>query len=46
MQSTPLSETMSSNLPHDFEGNEAAELIQEQWNKTNKITVNNTEEVK
>jgi len=46
MQSTPLSETMSSNLPHDFEGNEAAELIQEQWNKTNKITVNNAEEVK
>jgi cytochrome c oxidase subunit 1 len=46
MQSTPLSETMSSNLPHDFEGNEAAELIQEQWNKTNKTTVNDTEEVK
>ena len=46
MQTTPLSETMSSNLPHDFEGNEAAELIQDQWNKTNNISVNNTEEVK
>jgi cytochrome c oxidase subunit 1 len=46
MQSTPLSETMSSNLPHDFEGNEAAELIQQQWNETNKTIVNNPEEVK
>ena len=46
MQTTPLSETMSSNMAHDFEGNEAAELIQEQWNKTNNITVDNPEEVK
>ncbi len=45
MQSTPLSETMSSNLPHDFEGNEVAEKIQEKWNlEHNPVT--NTEEVK
>jgi cytochrome c oxidase subunit 1 len=42
-QTTPLSETMSSNMPHDFEGNEEAERIQEEWNAKN---VNNTEEVK
>ena len=31
MQSTPFSQTMSSNLPHDFEGNTAAEEIQQEW---------------
>jgi cytochrome c oxidase subunit 1 len=30
-QITPLSQTMSSNLPHDFEGNEEAEKIQADW---------------
>jgi cytochrome c oxidase subunit 1 len=44
-QNTPLSETMSSNLPHDFEGNEEAERIQEQWNVEHK-NINSTEEVK
>ncbi len=44
-QNTPLSETMSSNLPHDFEGNEEAERIQEQWNIEHK-TVDSREEVK
>ncbi|SUJ07625.1 Cytochrome c oxidase subunit 1-beta [Sphingobacterium spiritivorum] len=34
-QNVPFSETMSSNLPHDFEGNEEAVRIQEQWNKEN-----------
>ncbi|MCA5003895.1 cytochrome c oxidase subunit I [Sphingobacterium bovistauri] len=34
-QSTPFSQTMSSNMPHDFEGNEEAIRIQEQWNKDN-----------
>jgi len=44
-QNTPLSETMSSNLPHDFEGNEEAERIQEQWNIEHK-SVDSREEVK
>lgn len=44
-QTTPLSETMSSNLPHDFEGNEEAEKIQEKWNVEHK-SINSTEEVK
>ena len=35
-QITPLSETMSSNLPHDFEGNEESERIQLDWEKQNK----------
>ena len=30
-QTTPFSETMSSNLPHDFEGNPEAEHIQQEW---------------
>ncbi|WP_192922496.1 cytochrome c oxidase subunit I [Sphingobacterium bovisgrunnientis] len=34
-QSVPHSQTMSSNMPHDFEGNEEAIRIQEQWNKEN-----------
>jgi cytochrome c oxidase subunit 1 len=27
----PFSQTMSSNLPHDFEGNMEAEQIQKAW---------------
>jgi len=27
----PFSLTMSSNMPHDFEGNTEAERIQEEW---------------
>jgi len=34
-QNVPFSETMSSNLPHDFEGNEEAIRIQNEWNKAN-----------
>lgn len=45
LQTTPHSQTMSSNLPHDFEGNEEAEVIQSKWNDSNK-NVNNKEEVK
>jgi len=36
LQTTPFSETMSSNLPHDFEGNEEAERIQKEWEAANK----------
>jgi len=36
LQTTPFSETMSSNMPHDFEGNAEAEEIQKQWDATNK----------
>jgi len=32
-QTTPFSATMSSNLPHDFEGNSEAEKIQLDWQK-------------
>lgn len=34
-QNVPFSETMSSNMPHDFEGNEEAIRIQNEWNKQN-----------
>lgn len=34
-QTVPFSETMSSNLPHDFEGDEEAERIQHEWNVAN-----------
>ncbi len=34
-QNVPHSETMSSNLAHDFEGNEDAIRIQNEWNKAN-----------
>ncbi len=34
-QTVPFSETMSSNLLHDFEGNEEAEKIQIAWDKAN-----------
>ncbi|MCI0920872.1 cbb3-type cytochrome c oxidase subunit I [Sphingobacterium rhinopitheci] len=39
LQTTPFSETMSSNFIHDFEGNEEAVRIQEQWNKENNRVV-------
>jgi len=35
-QTVPFSETMSSNLPHDFEGNEEAERVQKEWEAVNK----------
>jgi len=38
-QDVPFSETMSSNMAHDFEGNEEAVRIQEQWNKENNRVV-------
>ena len=31
LQTTPFSQTMSSNLPHDFEGNMKSEQIQKDW---------------
>lgn len=31
-QTVPFSQTMSSNMPHDFEGNTEAERIQNDWN--------------
>lgn len=34
-QTVPFSQTMSSNLPHDFEGNEEAEKIQREWDLAN-----------
>ncbi|RZK43612.1 MAG: cytochrome c oxidase subunit I [Pedobacter sp.] len=36
LQTTPFSETMSSNMPHDFEGNTEAEEIQKAWEAKNK----------
>ena len=38
-QHIPYSQTMSSNMVHDFEGNEEAIRIQEQWNKENNRVV-------
>ncbi|MFD0939882.1 cytochrome c oxidase subunit I [Pedobacter boryungensis] len=35
-QTVPFSQTMSSNLPHDFEGNTEAEKIQAEWELNNK----------
>ena len=35
-QTVPFSQTMSSNLPHDFEGNTEAEDIQKKWELKNK----------
>jgi len=35
-QTVPFSQTMSSNLPHDFEGNAEAEKIQADWDAVNK----------
>ncbi|NGM89564.1 cytochrome c oxidase subunit I, partial [Parapusillimonas sp. SGNA-6] len=34
-QTVPFSQTMSSNQMHDFEGDEEAMRIQEEWNKEN-----------
>lgn len=34
-QTVPFSETMNSNLPYDFEGDEEAERIQHEWNLAN-----------
>jgi len=39
-QTVPFSQTMSSNLPHDFEGNEEAEKIQQDWEIANPVTEN------
>jgi cytochrome c oxidase subunit 1 len=41
-QNVPFSQTMSSNLPHDFEGNPSAEKIQRDWEVEN---AKKTEEV-
>ncbi len=35
-QTVPFSQTMSSNLPHDFEGDNEAEEIQKQWEAQHK----------
>ncbi|WP_316769260.1 cbb3-type cytochrome c oxidase subunit I [Pedobacter frigiditerrae] len=37
-QTVPFSQTMSSNLPHDFEGNAEAEKVQKDWEAVNKPT--------
>jgi cytochrome c oxidase subunit 1 len=36
-QTVPFSQTMSSNLPHDFEGNAEAEKIQQDWELANPV---------
>ncbi|TDG38059.1 cytochrome c oxidase subunit I [Pedobacter changchengzhani] len=38
-QTVPFSQTMSSNLPHDFEGNPEAERIQLEWEAANPVIV-------
>jgi cytochrome c oxidase subunit 1 len=38
-QNVPFSQTMSSNMMHDFEGDDEAVRIQEQWNKENNRVV-------
>lgn len=45
-QTVPFSETMSSNLPHDFGGDEEAERIQHEWNLANKPEESPSEEIK
>jgi len=40
LQTTPFSETMSSNLPHDFEGNPEAERIQREWEAQQEVIEN------
>lgn len=42
-QTVPFSQTMSSNLPHDFEGNTEAEEIQKSWDTKNKPTATEAE---
>jgi len=39
-QTVPFSQTMSSNLPHDFEGNAEAEKIQQEWELANPVQEN------
>ncbi|WP_421946061.1 cytochrome c oxidase subunit I [Pedobacter sp.] len=39
-QTVPFSQTMRSNLPHDFEGNTEAEKIQQDWETANPVTEN------
>ncbi|WP_205945058.1 cytochrome c oxidase subunit I [Pedobacter psychrodurus] len=39
-QTVPFSQTMSSNLPHDFEGNAEAEKIQQDWELANPVVEN------
>lgn len=39
-QTVPFSQTMSSNLPHDFEGNAEAEKIQQDWELANPVKEN------
>ena len=34
-QTVPFSQTMSSNMPHDFEGNSESERIQREWEEEN-----------
>lgn len=34
-QTVPFSQTMSSNMPHDFEGNSESERIQKEWEEEN-----------
>jgi len=43
-QTVPFSETMSSNLPHDFEGNVEAERIQREWELANNVQPEKEEE--
>ena len=45
-QTTPFSETMSSNLQHDFEDNPEAELIQQEWERQHAATGHAAEEIK
>ncbi|MBY0543813.1 MAG: cbb3-type cytochrome c oxidase subunit I [Sphingobacteriaceae bacterium] len=42
-QTVPYSQTMSSNLPHDFEGNTEAEEIQKEWDAKNKPSTETAE---
>jgi cytochrome c oxidase subunit 1 len=44
-QTTPFSETMSSNLPHDFEDNPEAERIQAEWERDHAKQPKATEQV-
>ncbi len=45
-QTTPFSETMSSNLQHDFEDNPEAELIQQEWDRQHAAKGHVAEEIK
>jgi cytochrome c oxidase subunit 1 len=38
-QTVPFSQTMTSNMPHDFEGNTESERIQREWEEKNKKAV-------